>query len=186
MRNTIGWAVGLFAAAGLVSGACTSFGDDNGVGPDAGATTDANGTEAGPGALDGTLPAQKLNVKLDPEKASVARKGSTLVKVAIAVGGTSATVRLEAPQGSGLTAAPQVANGSGAAVLEIKASDKAATKIDQKIKVVVEGIDGVSRGEASLDLEVRGAPGELDERFGVGGDCGPWYGRRGRGRRPAS
>jgi hypothetical protein len=118
--------------------------------------------------LDGTLPAQKLNVQLDPAKATVARKGATRIKVAIAVGGTSAAVRLEAPPGSGLTAAPQVANGTGAAVLEIKASDKAESKA-QKVRIVVEGVDGVSRGEATLDLEVRGAPDELDEGWGVGG-----------------
>ncbi len=169
MRSTLAWAVAILALAGLAAGACTSFGEEDGPGTDAGTATDATGSEGGPGTLDGTLPPQKLNIQLDPAKAVVARKGSTLVKVAIAVGGTSATIRLEAPQGSGLTAAPQTANGAGAAVLEIKASDKAVTKTDQKVKIVVEGADGVSRGEAVLDLEVRGAPGELDDSFGVGG-----------------
>jgi hypothetical protein len=157
----------VFFASGLSFSACTSFGSGDNV-SDGGPSGNGNGPDGGPGTLDGTLPAQKLNVQLDPAKATVARKGGTLIKVAIAVGGTSAAVRLEAPPGSGLTAAPQVANGTGAAVLEIKASDKAETKA-QKVRIVVEGVDGVSRGEATLDLEVRGAPGELDEGWGVGG-----------------
>ena len=167
MRRSIGWAAVVFFASGLSFSACTSFGSGDNV-SDGGPSGNGNGPDGGPGTLDGTLPAQKLNVQLDPAKATVARKGATLIKVAIAVGGTSAAVRLEAPPGSGLTAAPQVANGTGAAVLEIKASDKAETKA-QKVRIVVEGVDGVSRGEATLDLEVRGAPGELDEGWGVGG-----------------
>lgn len=166
MRRFVPWGLG-FLLAGLVAhGGCAST-EVSTPFPDSGNPGLPDGGD--PGRLDGGDPRQKLTVQIDPAKATIARKGTLQVKVTILIGGKSAAVTLSAPAGSGLTAARQVANADGQAVLEIKASDTAETKGSQKVTIVAEGFDGTTRGEATLDLEVRGTPGELDTSWGTGG-----------------
>jgi len=98
---------------------------------------------------------------------SVSRNGTMALEIEIP-NGPRAAVTLEAPAGSGLLAERAIASPSGKATLAVRADDLPAQG-SVRVRLVAEGFDGVGRGEAPLEIEIRGQPGEIDTSFGEKG-----------------
>lgn len=108
-----------------------------------------------------------LEVRLEAPKLSITRKGKASLKVTIPNGGRAA-VTLDIPQGTGITAPRAIASPDGVATVEVEVGD-IPPQDAVKARVLVEGFDGVGRGEALLEIDIRGLSGEIDERFGKSG-----------------
>ena len=108
-----------------------------------------------------------LEVRLEAPKLSITRKGKASLKVTIPNGGRAA-VTLDIPQGTGITAPRAIASPDGVATLEVGVGD-VPPQDAVKARVLVEGFDGVGRGDAPLEIDIRGLSGEVDERFGKSG-----------------
>jgi len=149
----------------LLAGACSTFGSANGDTPDGGPT--GNTPEGGAGTLDGGYP--PLRVTLVSPIAPVVRGRAPIVaEVKVEPLGVDAEVLVDGlPPGSPKTfAGVNRATGIAKIPIEVPAGTKPG---EYPVVLRATSAGTPSKGDLNAKIRVRGAPGEIDETFGVTG-----------------
>ncbi len=148
--------------------ACTDFGSSNpDASDDAAVPSSTDGGDSGLEALDGTFPALRVSLAV-PLPALVRGRPTVVAEIKVEPVGVDAEVVVEGlPTGAPRTLAP-VNAATGIAKIPIEApAGSAPASYDITFKASSRTTP--SSGTLTTKLTVRGAPGELDETFGVGG-----------------
>ena len=150
----------------LLVSACSTFGSANGDTPDAAGPTGTT-PEGGTGTLDGGYP--PLRVTLVSPIAPVVRGRAPIVaEVKVEPLGVDAEVLVDGlPPGSPKTfAGVNRATGIAKIPIEVPAGTKPG---EYPVVLRATSAGTPSKGDLSVKIRVRGAPGEIDETFGVAG-----------------